>query len=576
MKAAAPVLSALFLLLGGCFQPPVPTVEPPRIRPALGRWERSGEKTWRHRGGNEGVLLLPWRPPLRLEVEILPGPGCRAAGILAGYKGPRDTQAVLAFPPPRCRAAYIRWEDSGRIAPPTAVLPLEEARWKEGFRLALEVRRDSLRASLEGAGPGMTWLPPLPLLGKIALYADGPARFVLSGKGPAPAPPPPPDPSRIWSRFARPSPGGAGRAAARLVERSLSVLRRFKRLSPREGVPAWFWTGEPLFREALAAWAAERPPLSSTPRQEALRLLDLLALWSCQPGKQAARTRERLQEVALGLAGSRKAGGLWEGADKDPLGNWILPGRALLASLPRLRGAGRNRAFQAWRTAMNRMVEAFLPGKEGPPRARGWSTRVLLEAGLFLAESTSRRAALSTTLNTLERLLEERRLVEEKDGLSLVERDGKTDPFLDLLWARLLPSLGRGAVKEGYREAARRVAARAAGRMEGRPLPFSLLRDLFRRVPELAPPGTLAILDSTGRVLSILKDGTTLSWTTAGPSTETVLTAFPRLVSKEEGEVRTFRGPLLEILHEKTRVVLHTAPDPGSRKPPSSPRGSMR
>ncbi len=569
MRKAGRILSPLLLLfLGGCFQPTPPRLAPPRARPALGRWKREAPGRWRHLGEGEGVLLLPLRGDLRLELRIRPGPGCASAGVLAGYHGPGDTHAVLARRGAPPHLVYIRWENSKRISPPTASFPLERGDWKGGFPLTVEIRRRGVRAFRGPARPGLTWRPPLSLAGRIGLYAKGPALFVLEGEEPLEGIIPPPDPSRIWSRFPPYAPGPCRRAAAALVERSLAALRKHKVLPPREAAPAWLWTGDEVFRQTLDSWAADPPPTGRTPREIALRILDLLALRKCLPSARAEKIRARAQSLAAGLARIRKKTGLWEGAGRDPSGAWILPGRAILAFLPLVRGPEGNALFQAWRAAMNHLVEALLPGKKGESPARTWATRDLLEAGIFLAESSSRRAALSSSIEALECLLEERRL-EEKGGtgLLLLERDGReAPPELGLLWARLLCRQGGETYRAGYAEAALRAASAALLKARGKTLPFSALAALLRDVPRLAPPGALAILDTSTGVVSILKEDKVLSWTTNGPSAETLLSGFSRLVFREgKKESLLMQGPLLEIVHESPRGILRAAP-PGPHR----------
>ena len=500
-RAASPILF-LLLLPAGCFQPPIPRIEPPRARPALGWWEKEEGRGWRHVGEGEGVLLLPLRGKVRLDLEIRPGEECALAGILAGYKGPRDTQGILAFPGPPPGIGYFRWEGSKRIAPPTAVLPLDEGGWKKGFHLAVEIRRGAIRAFRGSSGPGLAWRPPVPLEGRIGLYAKGPALFLLGKSAPLEGEAPPPDPARIWSRFPPFRPGPCKKAAADLAARSLARLRKRKFPPPRLALPAWLWTGERIFRESLDAWASDPPLQEGGPRETAERVLDYLALHSCLPREEAESARARAQATALRLARSRSEDGLWKGASRDPYGAWILPGRALLEVLPLARGPQANILFQAWRTAMNRMVDAFLPGKDRKRPAVTWSTRDLLEAGLFLADSASRKAALSSSVAAVERILEENRLaVRRGQGLILLEKDGKEAPRLSLLWARLLSRLGGGGIRPGYKESSLRSAASWALH-PGKEVPaFASLAALFLDVPRLAPRGALGILATQGQVV---------------------------------------------------------------------------
>ncbi len=557
-----PVLLLPLLFAGGCFQPPVPTVEKPRARPALGHWEREGPGRWRHTGRGEGVLLLPLRAPARLEVILRPSPQCALAGILAGYKGPRETQGILARPGNPPRAGYVRWRGERRIAPPTAAVDLRPGDWKEGFPLVVEIRQNVIRAFRGKALPGFAWRPCFPLSGRIGFYAKGPALFILQGTYAAAGEAPAPDPSRIWSRFPPFRPGPARKAAARLLERALAHIRKLKNLPPREAAPAWLWTGDKIFREDLDAWAQDPPPAGTGPRETAERILDWAALGACLPPGEAEKARTRVQALAVRLARSRGGDGLWEGAGRDPLGAWILPGRALLKALPLSRGPEGNLLFQAWRTAMNRMVEALLPGKDGKRRAETWSTADLLQAGLFLAESSARRAALSASLETLECLLEERRLAPGiGEGLILREKSGKECSLLSrLLWARLLFRLGRGRDRGGYVESALRAAASALVRAGEERVSFSFLAALLADLPRLAPAGTMGIVATRTQVLSIVKDGPVLSWTTPGPSEETLVTGFSSLLLRDGERVLPVKGPLLQAAHQSKEVVLRPGP----------------
>ncbi len=564
MIPARRLLPVLLPLLAewGCFQPPVPSVEKPRARPALGRWEKEGPGRWRHAGEGEGVLLLPFRAPARLEATIRPGRGCALAGILAGYKGPRDTQGILARPGEPPPVGDFPWKGDRRIAPPTAALDLRPGDWKKGFPLAVEIRRDVVRAFRGKALPGFTWRPCVSLDGKLGLYAKGPALFILEKTAVPPGEGPAPDPARIWSRLPPFRPGPVREAAARLLERSLAHIRKLKSLPPREAAPAWLWTGDRIFREDLDAWFQDPPPPGESPRERAERILDWTAFHACLPREGAERARARAQALAVRLARCREEDGLWKGAGRDPLGAWILPGRALLKVLPLSRGPDGNLLFQAWRSAMNRTVEAILPGKDGKRRAATWSTSDLLQAGLFLAESSARRAALSASLETLECLLEEQRLARrEGEGLLLLEKDGKECSLRSrLLWARLLSRMGRGKNRAGYGESALRAAASALLGAPAERLPFSSLAALLGDLPRLAPAGSLGIVATRTQVLSIVKSGGVLSWTTPGPSTETLVTGFSSLLLTDGERVLPLKGPLLQAAHQSNIVVLR----PGS------------
>lgn len=548
-------LAALGCWPSGCLAPLPDPLPEPGAQAVQGRWEAEGDGDWTHRDAGEGILLLPGSGERRLLVRLFPGETCRELGILAGYRAPDRTQGVRIRTGPEPRLEGFRREGAMLLEPPSVSASLPGTALAGGVLLEVTAWPGVLSGRLPESGPGVLWHGPAAPCGRMALFARGPARFQVVSAQEHRQPPPPATADGLLACLpVRRAPAkhlGAHLAAA------LEALDG-EQAPPQELVAAWHWTGRGAYRDRAQAWAGRAAALPGS-----AELLEGLLAAGHLLGPSGEDALERCAAAAANALDTEDPP--LDPADGAASRAWIQAARALRQAQGRLQGALRERAHQAQRNALNRLVRALQPGPDGFGAAGTWETEQLLAAAEWLWEARSQRADAGRLLVSIGLFLEERRLARTEAGLQLLDRALRPRPDLDLCFALFLARRGELAGDPASLAAAEALALAAAPGGGS----FRTARDLAVAVPRLAPPATLALVATTGRVLSIQREAGLLAWTTQGPSTETILAPGPDLVLVADGRSRPARGPRIVVTHAEGRARLfrelpaREAPAPG-------------